>query len=246
MTLTLLTRGRYRARFAEGDGDIVAAKRLRALCFLRDPDGLDEDAFDALTLHILVEEVESDRLVCCFRLLPLSDGGMIETSYAAQFYDLERLRAYPGTMAELGRFCIAPDIRDPDVLRVAWAALTSYVDQSGVEMLFGCSSFEGTDPALYGAAFDLLRLRHRAPETWRPGEKADEVLRFAGGDQVDLSAAARQIPTLLRTYLLMGGWVSDHAVIDRELSTLHVFTGLEIAAVPPKRAEALRQLAQGS
>ena len=59
----------------------------------------------------------------------------------------------------------------------------------------------------------------------------------------DLKAAQAKMPPLLRTYLLMGGWVSDHAVIDRDLGTLHVFTGLEIGAVPPARARLLRGLA---
>ena len=48
---------------------------------------------------------------------------------------------------------------------------------------------------------------------------------------------------LLRTYLVMGGWVSDHAVVDRDLNTLHVFTGLEIRAIPPARARLLRATA---
>ena len=48
------------------------------------------------------------------------------------------------------------------------------------------------------------------------------------------------LPPLLRSYLMLGGWVSDHAVIDQDLNTLHVFTGLEIAAVPPARARLLR------
>ena len=51
------------------------------------------------------------------------------------------------------------------------------------------------------------------------------------------------MPPLLRTYLMMGGWVSDHAVVDTDLNTLHVFTGLEIAAVPPSRARLLRAVA---
>jgi putative hemolysin len=49
-----------------------------------------------------------------------------------------------------------------------------------------------------------------------------------------------QMPPLLRTYLTMGGWVSDHAVIDRQLNTLHVFTGVEIAAIPPVRKRLMR------
>jgi L-ornithine Nalpha-acyltransferase len=50
------------------------------------------------------------------------------------------------------------------------------------------------------------------------------------------------MPPLLRTYLAMGGWVSDHAVVDRDLNTLHVFTGLEIRAIPPARARLLRDV----
>jgi hypothetical protein len=39
----------------------------------------------------------------------------------------------------------------------------------------------------------------------------------------------------------MGGWVTDHAVIDYDLNTLHVFTGVEISRVPAARARLLRR-----
>jgi L-ornithine Nalpha-acyltransferase len=72
------------------------------------------------------------------------------------------------------------------------------------------------------------------------------VFRFArriDGAGPDPRRAALSMPPLLRTYLAMGGWVSDHAVVDRALNTLHVFTALEIAAIPPARARALRLIA---
>ena len=47
------------------------------------------------------------------------------------------------------------------------------------------------------------------------------------------------MPPLLRSYLMMGGWVSDHAVVDKDLNTLHVFTGLELSQVPKGRARLL-------
>jgi putative hemolysin len=53
----------------------------------------------------------------------------------------------------------------------------------------------------------------------------------------------RQMPPLLKTYLMMGGWVSDHAVIDRQMNTLHVFTGVEIVAIPETRKRLLRAVA---
>ena len=50
------------------------------------------------------------------------------------------------------------------------------------------------------------------------------------------------MPPLLRSYLLMGGRVSDHAVVDHAMNTLHVFTGLEISAIPESRKKLLRAL----
>ncbi|MEO1331759.1 MAG: ornithine-acyl-ACP acyltransferase, partial [Pseudomonadota bacterium] len=58
--------------------------------------------------------------------------------------------------------------------------------------------------------------------------------------RADPARAMRLMPPLLRGYLSLGGWVSDHAVIDPELNTLHVFTGVEVKRVPKSRARLLR------
>ena len=52
-----------------------------------------------------------------------------------------------------------------------------------------------------------------------------------------------KMPPLLKTYLMMGGWVSDHAVVDPDLNTMHVFTGVEIKSIPPARKKLLRAVA---
>jgi putative hemolysin len=246
-----LRKGRYAARFAASEADVAAAQRLRHLAFIAGTgaapraDGRDADAFDPLCRHVLVEEARTGRLVCCFRLLPLRDGGEIGRSYAAQYYELSALSAFDGRMVEVGRFCIHPEICDPDVLRVAWGAMTRFVDAEGVEMLFGCSSFHGTDAQGYLDAFAMLKERHLAPTRWLPRVKAPDVFRFARRlrRKPDARRAMVTMPPLLRSYLAMGGWVSDHAVVDRDLNTLHVFTGLEIRAIPEARARLLRAVA---
>jgi len=248
----MLRKGKYQSRLADGPADIEAAQRLRYRSFIAGrgaaarKNGRDADVFDALCEHVLVEDQRSGRLVCCFRLMPLATGAEIGQSYAAQFYDVSSLAAYEGRMVEMGRFCIDPDFaRDPDILRVAWGAMTRFVDETGVDMLFGCSSFQGTETESYLDAFAMLKERHLAPKRWLPKVKAPKVFRFASRlrRRPDLKAAMKSMPPLLRTYLMMGGWVSDHAVVDHDLNTLHVFTGLEIAAVPPARARALRMVA---
>ena len=236
---------------AESEADIAAAQALRHRAFIANTgaapqdNGRDVDDFDALCRHMLVEERDTGRLVCCYRLLTFEDGAGIRASYSAQYYELSALEGFSGRMVEMGRFCIDPELRDPDVLRVAWAAMTRFVDAHEVEMLFGCSSFKGTEGNDYGDAFALLRERHLAPKRWLPKVKAPNVFRFAQllRRKADLKRGMGKMPPLLRTYLAMGGWVSDHAVVDREMNTLHVFTGLEIRAIPPARARALRAVA---
>ena len=236
-----LKRGRYRACQATTPQDIAAAQALRARCF-----GLarDTDVFDSLCTHILIRRVSDDALVCCFRMMPLS-GAEISRSYSAQYYELGALAGFAGKMVEMGRFCIDPDLGDPDILRVAWGAMTVYVDANGVELLFGCSSFAGTETAEYLDAFAMLKARHLAPKRWLPRVKAPHVFRFAARlrRKPDAKKAMMRMPPLLRTYLMMGGWVSDHAVVDDQMNTLHVFTGVEIGAIPAARKRLLRAVA---
>ncbi|MEM8631782.1 MAG: GNAT family N-acyltransferase [Pseudomonadota bacterium] len=246
---------RYRSRVAEGPADIEAAQRLRYLCFIAETgadasgaraDGRDSDPFDGVCQHVLIEDTQTDELVGAFRLMALPNGKGIARSYSAQFYALDGLAAYQGAMVEMGRFCIAPGKGHPDILRVAWAEMARFVDATDTQLLFGCSSFQGCEADAYLEAFTLLADRHLAPRRWRPRIKAPSVFRFAERlrrRQPDAKRALLQVPPLLRSYLSMGGWVSDHAVVDRDLGTLHVFTGLEIAKMPQARKRALRAIA---
>lgn len=244
----VLEKGGYRARLAQNPQDLAAARVLRSQCF-GTPD-LDRDSFDVGCLHVLIEEVATGVLLCCFRLRLFCNGAEVSQSYSAQFYDLSKLQAYAEPLAEMGRFCLCPEASDVDVLRLAWAAATLIVDQEGVELLFGCSSFEGAVVKRYEAAFALLNYRHLAPDVWRPERKAQQAYAFSeilGQEskltKPNLKQALAQMPPLLRSYLGMGGWVSDHVVVDPILDTLHVFTAVEVGAIPMRRKKMLREAA---
>jgi putative hemolysin len=248
---TVLRRGAYTVRFACSVEDIQRCQQLRHRCFVEQAGGearvggIETDKFDSLCDHLMVED-QAGLLMCCYRLMSITSGAEINSSYSAQYYDLERLSGYAAPMLELGRFCVDPDIRDPDVLRIAWGMLAAVVDARSVGLLFGCSSFAGIDAGMYRQGLDLLAERHRAPKVWHPDVKASQVVHFGADAQVvtDRKLAMAQVPALLKTYLSMGGWVSDHAVIDTAMNTLHVFTGVEIANIPPARAKALRAVAE--
>lgn len=231
MTIPFL-KGRYQLRFAASEEDVAACQRLRHLSFFGVP-GVDADRFDAACRHVMVHD-QLGGLVATMRLYE----GPAEAGYTAQFYDLSRLVAQHVPMLEVGRFCIAPGVQDTDVLRAVWGALTAYVDAQGVAILFGCASFAGTDPGVYGRALPRL-LRHCGPDELRPVATRDAIPL---GDCA--SDGAAPLPPLLRTYLAMGGWVGDALVVDPTMQTMHVFTCLEVGNVPAARARALRALAQ--
>ncbi len=241
--MDVLERGPYIARCAARPEDVERAQALRARAFGLDC-AVDADAFDDSCQHILIEDRRTGALACCFRMLTLT-GETISMSYSAQFYELSNLAGFEGRMVEMGRFCVDPEMSDPDILRVAWGAMTRFVDDHEIDLLFGCSSFQGTETESYLDAFAMLKDRHLAPPRWLPRVKAPDVFRFAARlrRKPDRRKAMLRMPPLLKTYLMMGGWVSDHAVVDRQLNTLHVFTGVEISGIPEARKRLLRAVA---
>lgn len=241
-----LIRGSYLVRLA-GDGrdaasdlaaDLAAVLDLRARAFRGGQAG-DGDDHDARCRHVMVLPRAGGAPVAAFRVQDFAAGAALDLSYSARSYDLGPLRAIAGPKIEMGRFCLDPLCHDPEVVRLAWAAMTRLVDGGGHGLMFGCSSFRGADPARHGAALAALAA-HVGPEALRP--------RPAASDWVPLPAEGAgpvTLPPLLRSYLGMGGWVSDHVVIDRDLDTCHVFTAVEVARIPPARVRALRALAAG-
>lgn len=237
-----IRKGRLAARLAAGRADMARVMALRAVCFPR-ASGVEEDAQDALSAHVMVEGPE--QLLAYFRVMLFGWGAGLEQGYAARFYDVGPLSGYARPIAEMGRFCVAPGGVHPDVLRLAWGAMTRLVDEGQAGLLVGCSSFRGAAWEGHRAGLALLAAEFVGPAEHLPGRKAPEVVDLAvAGPVVDRRSSLAGLPPLLRTYLGMGGWVSDHAVVDRELDTLHVFTCVEVDRVPAARAASLRAVAE--
>jgi len=211
--------GRWRARIVSL-AQAEAALDLRARVFRSG--ACDADAYDAQARHLLIEDATG--IAACARLT-VQRGADVLTGYTAQHYDLSAFSAGFASALEVGRVCLAPECRDLDVPRLLLASLARIVGVEGAAVLYGCSSFPAN-----GAGMARLADR-QAPDAWAPRRKA--LLTQS------LSRVPGPLPSLLRSYLSLGAAVSDHAVVDRDLGTLHVFTALPIEAIPPVRARLL-------
>lgn len=236
------TTDRYRGRIASSLDGVEAALALRGRVFRGGGD--DTDRFDEWYNHAVVEDLATGQPRATFRFLPLVSGPAFEQYYSAQFYDLGRLATHNRVSIEIGRLCMDPDVRDPALLSVALGIIAEVAQTSGARLLFGCSSFEGTDPVAFAETLSYLHDNHRAPGARAPQPQARDTFSLADFqvEHFDKGKSLDQIPPLLRLYLSLGAWVGNHGVIDRDLGTFHLFTALELDRIPPDRRRAFLSL----
>ena len=237
--------GPYFARITRDPPHIRRSQALRAELFGVSGSS-DDTRFDAASKHVLIEDAATKTLLGCLRIAPYQGAGLGQ-SYAAQFYALNGLMDAGIGALEIGRFCVRDATLHPDVLRFALGIIAREVVASRTRFLFGCTSFSGTDPEKYAAGFAYLAQRHGVSKSRGPSvHDKTAAVRLSDVAPKDWSVpeALGQLPGLLRTYLGLGGWTSDHAVIDRELNTMHVFTGVDIGTIPAVRQKTLLKLAR--
>lgn len=232
---------KFRIRFSTNMDDVRRAQDFRGRIFrngLSDRDDLDQNA-----IHGIMQSHDGET-VCVFRMR-IVEGEAFDNCYASQHYELSPIQSSGLKSLEIGRFCVNPDFHDPDIFRLAWAEIAKFVHENDIQLLFGCTSFRGANILKHQRALSLLNEHYLGPESLRPRAKAERAVSFnniLSFGKSDKGVAYQNLPPLLRAYLNMGGWVSDHAVIDDDLDTLHVFTGVEIDKIPNSRRKILTSL----
>ena len=218
---------RYRIEFVQSEANRLKAQKFRQKVFRASQVGLDEDKFDSISEHCLIFDKKSNnKLVLVFRIRAFSSMEDILYSYPSQYYDLTKLSVLSLRPMEIGRLCVDQHTSDPFLLLVAFKYIRSIVSSRQIDFIFGCTSFAGADNPQHLAALNSLEKNQIASSNFPIKRKSSKVLdikkNFIGAQES--KNANKFLPPLLRFYLSLGGRVSDHAVIDKDLDTLHVFT----------------------
>lgn len=230
--------GRYQLRMAAGEEDVRRAQRLRFEVFNLElqeglsasfATGLDEDPFDGVCHHLLVEDVAAGLVVGTYRLQTgLTAAGRFGY-YSEQEFDFGPFEARRAQMVELGRACVHAQHRNLSVLSLLWKGIAAYARQNGARYLIGCSSLTSQDAREGAAMFRVLGRDHLAAPEWRT--VAREACACPLGEEVH---SAPRVPKLLGAYLSIGARICGPPAIDREFKTIDFLTVLDLQALPPQ------------
>lgn len=229
--------GPYVIGIAETQAERRAALALRALAF-RGGRASDEDRFDGPSLHLLIRRPGDEMALAAARIMPFATAAAAVSGYTGQFYDLRHLAHQPGPWAEMGRICLHPGHRTPELPRLMWAAITATLHQLETRFLFGCSSFPGAALARHAPALAYLHQHALGPRALCPPARIPNHQPVPHGTPPD----PRGLPPLLRLYLGLGAWVGADHVLDPDLDTLHIFTALDFTSITPRQRQTFARI----
>jgi len=226
----------YTARLAINPAEVRAAQSLRFEVFNLElhegleqsyATGMDEDAFDAVCDHLIVEHLPSQSIVGTYRLQTGVNAAKNLGYYCAQEFEFACLEPLREQMVELGRACVHPQHRNLVVLGMLWKGIADYAKARGGRYLFGCSSLTSQDATVGASAYTDLCRKHLVDPQWRtrPLPAFDCSLSQLAGETV-------QIPKLLRAYLSLGAKICGPPALDRQFKTIDFLTLLDLEAMP--------------
>ncbi|KIC19472.1 GNAT family N-acetyltransferase [Leisingera sp. ANG-DT] len=229
----------FSVKIAETESELRAAQALRYDVFVRElggggemvdhQEGLERDRFDQFFDHMLVTDKATGTVAGVYRLLRDDQAARAGQFYSEDEYDLTLLKASGRRLLELGRSCLHPDYRGGMAMFHLWSGLADYVEQHGIEVLFGVASFHGTDPQALANPLAMLHHNHLAPPDLRVRSKAFQSMDLVVIDDLDRKRAMVETPALIKAYLRLGGFVGEGAYIDRAFNTTDVCLVLDTA-----------------
>ena len=234
-----LEAGPYVARLALTETERTAAYRLRFLVFNLEMneglesaflDGRDQDRFDDVCDHLIVEEKMTGAIVGTYRLQMGDVAGRNFGYYSEQEFCFAPYEAMRNEIVELGRACIHREHRSPEVLHLLWRGIARYSLANGGRYMMGCCSLNSLDPEMGHAVYAALRNCMVEPELRTVATRAYKM------PEPVLRLTEERAPKLLRAYLAIGAKICSEPAIDREFKTIDFLTLLDLQTLHPRVA----------
>ncbi len=246
--------GTLEIRLAKNARDVRRAQRLRYQVFYEEMSASpnarcrflrrDIDAYDGICDHLLV--VDTARLdirkgrkprpmvVGTYRLLRQDQAGGSGFYTQGEFDIAALVRRHPGKrFLELGRSCVLEAYRTKKTVELLWHGIWAYVRHHRIDVMFGCASLEGVNPAELSERLAFLHHHARASGEWsaRAHPFNHVAMDRVSAEALDAKAALKALPPLIKGYLRVGARFGEGAVVDRQFGTTDVLVVLPVSQI---------------
>ena len=117
-------------------------------------------------------------------------------------------------------------------------ALARYVAENSIDVLFGTASFHGTDVERLAEPLSLLHHRYLAPPDLRVQARTEHYQRMdlINEDRLNRKTSMVQVPSLIKAYLRLGGYVGEGAFVDHAFNTTDVCLIMDTSRLKSRQA----------
>jgi L-ornithine Nalpha-acyltransferase len=252
------TRGDLCVRLTRSVREVAIAQALRFRVFYEELNAvadkissdlsLDADRFDAFCDHLIVVKRTPDIADERFRL---GDGEMVGTYrllrqsvaagnggfYTQGEFDLAPLLASKPELnfLELGRSCVLKPYRTRPVVELLWQGIWNYVRGHRLDVMMGCASLEGADPAQHKDTLNFLAQNCAAPAEWSVRALPERYIEMKSINAIgDPKTALKALPPLIKGYLRLGCYIGEGAVVDTQFNTTDILIILPVSNINPR------------
>lgn len=221
----------FSVRLATTAAEVESTQRLRYDVFAREmgaqvqtsEPGVEWDAFDAHCEHLLVEELETSRIVASTRLLRRSQAQSVGRFYSESEFNAPFIQNLTGEVVEIGRTCVHIDFRSGGGIMLLWSGIAQLMRAWDIDYLLGCASVPCRDRGqLVQTLMNGLRNKHLSPEGLR-AVPCVPVQQLTGPE-----VAGAIMPPLLKAYLRLGAWVCGEPSMDEEFGVADLMVLLDM------------------
>lgn len=229
--------GKYQVRLAQTMAEREAACRLRFRIFNVElgegllssyGTGMDQDRFDLVCDHLIVEDRLHRKVVGTYRMQSGRTAGESLGYYSEQEFDFTPYNAMRSEVLELGRASIDSEHRTSEVLTLLWRGIAQYARGYRLRYLMGCSSLNSQDPQAGWSTYRQL-IGFVAPERLCTRPRRSYALPEEPGHAME----EIRVPKLLKTYIAVGARICATPAWDREFGTIDFLTMLDLTQLSP-------------
>jgi len=228
-------------KLAARTDEIEQALRLRYKVFVEEARnlhlyneyGLEKDAFDQYCDHLIVKDLDSDKVVGTYRLLQGAEAIQHIGFYSETEFDLSSFQENKRHALELGRSCIAAEYRDGKVIQMLWEGIADYITEHNHKFMIGCASLHFKSIREINEIYSMLKAKQVIND--RYGVCPLATHRVEGLEQIEIELndkeMFRRLPPLMKGYQWLGAEIGGEPAQDKVFNTTDFFIILQTQCV---------------